>query len=183
MRHQALGKTPISSKLPVMTEYPNTVPVYLDAMLRPNQSLSKPAFIVFMSGICVINLLSAIAFLSMGALPIAGFLGLDVLAVWLGFRFCFRDQRQWTRIRVTADCLRVDHVSPKGTASNVELPTVFTRVELKEPLTPNSWLTLAHKTEAYVIGRFLTVDERKSLADAIRDALSRARNERFASET
>ena len=78
MRPQPLGKTLISSKLPDMTEYPNTVPVYLDAMLRPNQSLSKSAFILVMCGIGLINFLSAIAFFQYGAIPIVGFLGLDL---------------------------------------------------------------------------------------------------------
>lgn len=165
-----------------MTEYPSSKVVYMDAILRPNQSLSRSAFIVVMGLVVMINLMSAIAFLQVGAVPIAGFLGLDVLAVFFGFKICFRDQKQWTRVRITAENLRVDHVNKKGEASNVELPTAFARVELKKPYTPNSWLTLANRGEAYVIGRFLTVDERKSLAEAIREALSRARNERFPGE-
>lgn len=165
-----------------MTEYPSSKVVYLDAMLRPNQSLSRSAFVVVMGLVVMINLFSAVAFLSAGALPIVGFMGLDILAVFLGFKICFRDQKQWTRVRVTAENLRVDHVNKKGEASNVELPTAFARVELKKPYTPNSWLTLANRGEAYVIGRFLTIDERKSLAEAISDALLRARNERFPSE-
>lgn len=165
-----------------MTEYPTSTVVYLDAMLRPNRSLSRSAFIVVMGVVAALNAFSALAFIQAGAVPIVGFMGLDILIVWLAFKVCFRDQTQWTRVRVTADALRVDHVNPKGEASNVELPTAFARVELKEPLTAHSWLTLANKSEAYVIGRFLTLDERKSLADAIQDALFRARRERFVSE-
>ncbi len=132
--------------------------------------------------VVLINLISSLAFLTAGAIPIVGFLALDALIVWLAFRMCFQNQKQWTRVRVTADHLRVDHMNPKGRESNVELPTAFTRVELEEPLTAYSWLTLAARGEAYVIGRFLTIDERKSLADALRDALSRARSERYPSE-
>lgn len=166
-----------------MIEYPNSVPVYLDAVLRPNKSLSRPAFLVVMTLIIAINLVSALAFLSVGAIPVVGFLGLDALAVWLAFRLCFRNQEQWTRVRVTAEHLRVDHRNPRGDASSIELPTAFARVELKEPLTPHSWLTLAVRGEAYVIGRFLTVEERQSLAETIRTALIRARSERLPSET
>lgn len=165
-----------------MTEYPKSTVVYLDAMLRPNQSLSRPAFYIVMGIVALVNLMSAFAFLSVGAIPIVGFLGLDALAVWLAFKLCYRTQSQWTRVRVTAEHLRVDHMNPKGQASNIELPTAFARVELKDPVTPHSWLTLSMRREAYVIGRFLTVDERKSLAEAIKDALQRARAERLPSE-
>ncbi len=165
-----------------MIEYPSSTPVYFDAVLQPNKSLSRPAFYIVMAIVIGINLFSALAFLTVGALPIVGFLGLDALAVWIAFKLCFRTQKQWTRVRVTADHLRVDHMNPKGEHSNVELPTHFVRVDLKEPVTPHSWLTLSVRGEAYVIGRFLTVDERKSLAKAIRDALHTARRERFPSE-
>lgn len=155
---------------------------YFDALLRPNQSLSRPAFWVIMSIVAGANLISAFAFISSGAFPIIGFLGLDVLVVWLAFKACFKSQRQWTRVQITNDVLRVDHMNPKGEESSVELPTAFARIELKTPLTPNSWVTLAHRREAYVIGRFLTMDERHSLVEAMRDALQRARRHTYSSD-
>lgn len=162
-----------------MTHAQDTPKVYFDAMLRPNRSLSDPAFTSFMVIVGVLSFMSGMAFLSIGAFPVVGFFGLDALGIWLAFRLCFRAQRQWTRVRVTADCLRVDHCDPKGKSSHVELPTAFTRVELAEPLTHNSWLTLASRRDAYVIGRFLTVDERFSLSEAIRSALKMAKAERY----
>ena len=160
-------------------ESPN---VYFDALLKPNQSLSKRAFAIVMTTIIILNLISATVFLSSGALPIVGFLGLDVLAVWLAFRTCFRQQKQWTRVNITADRLRVDHLSHRGDLSYIEIPTAFARVDLKEPLSANSFLTLSHRRESWVIGRFLTVDERKSLAEAIRSAIREALAERKQSE-
>lgn len=162
-----------------MTDTQNTPNVYFDAVLRPNRSLSDPGFTIFMTIVGILSFISGMMFLSVGALPVVGFFGLDALGIWLAFRICFRTQRQWTRVRVTAECLRVDHCNPKGDASHIELPTAFARVELAEPLTHNSWLTLASKQDAYVIGRFLTTDERHSLAEAMRSALRRARTERY----
>ncbi|MAK59723.1 MAG: hypothetical protein CMK09_01970 [Ponticaulis sp.] len=161
-----------------MTEFDDETPVYFDAVLKPNRSLSQPGFTIFMCVLAVLSFMSGMAFLSLGAFPIIGFFGLDVLAIWIAFKLCFRYQRQWTRVRVTAENLRVDHMNPKGETSFIELPSAFARIELSEPLTPYSWLTLAYQRQAYVIGRFLTVDERKSLADAIRTALLKARSER-----
>ena len=156
--------------------------VYFDAELRPNRSLSKRAFYIVMGVTMAFVLSTGFVFFSLGAIPIVGFLGLDLLAIYLAFRFCFRQQSQHTRVTVTADHLRVDHVNPKGQESSVELPTAFARVELAEPLNARSWLTLASTGEAYGIGRFLTVAERKSLAHALRNAISDARRERYLSK-
>lgn len=161
-----------------MPEYDDGRPVYLDALLQPNRSLSQPGFTIFMSVLAVLSFISGMAFLSLGAIPVVGFFGLDVLAVWIAFKVCFKYQKQWTRVRVTADHLRVDYQNPKGETSHIELPSAFARIELKKPLTANSWLTLAYGKQAYVIGRFLTVDERVSLAEAIQHALRRAKSER-----
>ena len=119
-----------------MSDFNPESPVYLDAELTPNQSLSRSAFYVVMAIVVGINVMSAISFLAVGAFPIVGFLGLDILAVWLAFKMCFRQQKQKTRVRITADVLRVDHVNPKGERSNVQLPTAFARIELDEPVKP-----------------------------------------------
>ena len=156
--------------------------LYYDALMKPNASLSRSGFWVIMGVIIAINVFSMIGFLSRGAFPIIGFLGLDILAVWLAFKVCFKDQTQWTRVRISPETLRVDHRNPKGVETHIELPTAFARVELKEPVTVHSWVTLSYQRQAYVIGRVLTVDERKSLVEAMRDAIQRARTHRYAGE-
>jgi uncharacterized membrane protein len=55
-----------------------------------------------MSIVGVVSFLTGMAFLSMGAVPVIGFFGLDALAIWLAFRWSFRKQREETRIRITA---------------------------------------------------------------------------------
>jgi len=59
------------------------------------------------------------------------------------------------------------------------LPTAFTRVRLEFPDRKPSELKLAHGGQAWVIGRFLTPDERKSLKDALEKAIWSAQNERY----
>jgi uncharacterized membrane protein len=60
--------------------------LYLDAVLRPHRSLSFTAFRLMLIVVIVANLVAAIVFVANGAFPVAGFLGLDVLALWLAFR-------------------------------------------------------------------------------------------------
>ncbi len=152
--------------------------IYLDAVLTPNRSLSRRGFVIAMAGMSVASFLAGLMFWSIGAFPIAGFLGLDILGIWLAFHFCFRGQREETRVTVTARNIILNHCDKRGACRSAEVPTAFARVELDEPVTPASWLRIEYGRTAWVIGRFLTPDERRSFAAALREALRRARAER-----
>lgn len=152
--------------------------IYFDAVLTPNRSLSRHGFAIVMAMLGLVSFCFAIAFVSIGAFPVLGFFGLDALAIYLAFRWSFRQQREETRVTVTGRSLVLHHRKSDGTGRTVELPAAFTRVELDEPLTTTSWLRIAHGRTAFVIGRFLTPPERKSLATALRRAIVAARAER-----
>ena len=108
----------------------------------------------------------------------AGFFGLDALALWLAFRWHFRQTRQETRIQITAKDVKLHHSQADRPKKYAEFPTAFARVEYDQPPTPSSLLRIEYQNTAYIIGRFLTVEERTSLARALRSALIKAKNER-----
>lgn len=154
-------------------------PIYMDAVLTPNRSLSQRGFTILMVCIAATFSLTGMMFWSMGALPVLGFCGLDILAIWLAFRISFRRQKEETRVTITARTIRLHHRDPKGREKRAELPAAFARVELDEPTGPTDWLRIEHGRSAWIIGRFLTPAERRSLASALRRALSAARAERY----
>lgn len=157
---------------------PPTETIYMDAVLTPNRSLSQKGFLIAMSAIAITFFMTGLMFWSMGALPILGFMGLDVLAIWLAFRISFRRQREETRVTVTARAICLHHRDAKGKEKRAEVPAAFARVELAEPTGPADWLRIEHGRTAWVIGRFLTPDERQAFAAALRAALRSARAER-----
>lgn len=158
---------------------PTTQTIYFDATLTPNRSLSPRAFTVVMAIVAGMSFVAGLAFVSMGAFPVIGFFGLDALIIWLAFRYSFRKLKQETRIRVTADQIDLLHVSPGQKPRAANLPTAFARVSLDFPERRPSELKLAHRDKAWVIGRFLTPAERKSLKEALETAIWKARNERY----
>jgi len=153
--------------------------VYFDATLTPNRSLSPQAFIIVMMIIVAVSFIAGMAFMSMGAFPIIGFFGFDVLIIWLAFQWSFRTLKQETRVRITAEQIDLSHTRPGQKPREARLPTAFTRVHLEFPDRRPSELKLSHAGKAWVIGRFLTPKERKSLKEALETALIRARNERY----
>src|SRR5690606_23193258 len=59
--------------------------------LHPNNSLSRSGFIILMCLIAGFSFFYGLYCLSLGAWPIFGFCGLDVLVVYIAFRFSFRE--------------------------------------------------------------------------------------------
>ena len=80
-----------------MPEYDETIPVYLDALLRPNKSLSHPGFIIFMMIFGAFSFFTGMMYLSLGAFPIVGFLAIGAVGLWIAFKLCFKYQASLLR--------------------------------------------------------------------------------------
>jgi uncharacterized membrane protein len=156
--------------------------VYLDAVLEPPRSLSPRGFNRVMMILGGMSLTSSLLFLSLGAWPVMGFMGLEFLALWLVFRFSFRAQRARTYVRVTADAIDVRKVDGWGRERRASLVSHFARVEFDRAADGPNALRVAASQRAYVVGEFLTPRERASFARRLTQAISDARRERHSGD-
>ena len=92
---------------------PHPQPELFSALLTPHRSLSRTSFLVVMAFVSVVSFAAGLAFLMMGAWPVLGFFGLDVLAIYWAFRINFRRARASEEIRVTPSELRFRTPSPR----------------------------------------------------------------------
>ena len=65
------------------------VPLF-SAIITPHRSLSSIGFLVLMAAIGIVSFLAGILFLVLGAWPVVGFFGLDVLLIYWAFRINYR---------------------------------------------------------------------------------------------
>ncbi len=158
-------------------------PIYLDAVLEPPRSLSPAGFDRVMVWLASAAFILGAGFLLAGAWPVTGFLGLEIVVLWLIFRMNFRAQSARTYVRITAEAIDVRKVDAHGREARASLPAHFARVELDPAARGPHALRIAHGRRTYALGEFLTPDERSSLAARIRAALADARRERFIPET
>src|SRR3979490_1473277 len=93
---------------------PRLQPKLFSALLTPHRSLNRTGFLVLMTVLSVVSFATGIAFLLMGAWPVLGFLGLDVLVLYWAFRVNFRRANATDDITVTPSELRVRRVSHRG---------------------------------------------------------------------
>src|SRR5882724_8308465 len=84
------------------------------ALLTPHRSLNRTGFLVVMAFVSVVSFAAGVAFLLMGAWPVLGFFGLDILAIYWAFRINFRRARAREEILVTPSELRLRRISHRG---------------------------------------------------------------------
>src|ERR1700709_1040411 len=93
---------------------PQAQPELFSALLTPHRSLNRTGFLVLMGFLTVVSFAAGLAFWLMGAWPVFGFFGLDVLAIYWAFRLNFRHARATEEIRVTPSELHLRRVSHRG---------------------------------------------------------------------
>ena len=84
------------------------------ARIRPHRSLTRGQFHVLLGAVGAGGVVTSVPFWLMGAWPVAGFMGLDVLAVYLAFRASFRSARAYEDVTLTVLELSIAKVSPRG---------------------------------------------------------------------
>src|SRR5215471_2497335 len=149
-------------------------PVFFDAVLYPHRSLPPRGFLVLMLLLGAVSFAAGVSFVLIGAWPVFGYFGLDVLLVYLAFRASYRSAHMHEWVRLTEDTLTVERVSQRGERRRWQFQPFWLRVVLEEREETNRLVLTSHGREV-VIGGFLAPAERKSLAVALKNALHRWR--------
>ncbi len=146
-------------------------PLYFHAVLYPHRSLSRAGFLIVMGIMAGVSLIIGTVFLLMGAWPVFGFYGLDVLLVYLAFRWNYRQGRLREIIRLNDTELEIIRVLPGGRQQRFVFVPYWVRIELDDPPDHDSYIHLRSHGQDTIIGAFLTPEERTDLVSALRAAL------------
>ena len=154
---------------------PSQEPSAFRAVLRPHRSLGPKGFLVLMAILSLISFTAGLVFFFMGAWPVFGFLGLDVLLVYVAFRLNYRAGRLYETVEVTPDELTITRVHPSGRTERFACNPYWARVRLAQGRDGRTDLRLHLRGKEMSFGRFLTDDERHDFAQALTGALAQAR--------
>jgi uncharacterized membrane protein len=151
-------------------------PELFSALLTPHRSLNRTGFLVLMVFLSVVSFAAGLAFLLMGAWPVLGFFGLDVLAIYWAFRVNFLRARATEEISVTPSELRVRRVSHRGHVVEWVLNPLWVQLDQKIHAEFGiEKLYLVSRGRRVSIASFLGPDEKASFAKALTTALQAAR--------
>jgi uncharacterized membrane protein len=147
-----------------------------EALITPHRSLGPRQFRIVMTLVCIVAAVSSLPFVLLGAWPVAGFFGLDLLALYIAFRVNFRDGRAFEEIVLTRIELLLRKVTPAGTAREWRFNPAWTRLDRQtDPEFGVQRLALVSRGQSVVVGHALSPDEKAAFADALGGALAEAR--------
>jgi uncharacterized membrane protein len=151
-------------------------PTIFSATITPHRSLGNVGFMVLMLVFGGVSFISGMAFLLMGAWPVFGFFGLDVLLLYWAFRINYRHAAAYEEVSVTPTALRVRKVDHRGTARVWELNPLWVRLDqvVHEEFGVER-LFLVSRGKQLAIANFLGPDEKASFAQALGHALGEAK--------
>ncbi len=151
-------------------------PALFSALLTPHRSLSQTGFLLLMAFICVVSFIAGVIFLSMGAWPVFGFFGIDVLAIYWAFKVNFHRAAAYEEISVTPSALHVRRVTHLGAVSEWTFNPLWVRLDVEaDDEFGVERLALVSRGRSLGIASFLGPDEKKSFAKALMAALNAAK--------
>lgn len=147
-------------------------PVQFSATLLPHRSLSRKGFVALMIAIGLVGILCGVAFFLVGAWPVTGFFGLDVVLIYLAFRLNYRRARIREHVELSEDKLVVTRVHTSGRSQSFAFNPYWVRFQLiRREDSPHELLLSSHG-RYLMFGKFLTNEEKESFAAALSAALS-----------
>jgi uncharacterized membrane protein len=151
-------------------------PTLFSAILTPHRSLSAPGFLLLMVLIGGLSFAAGMTFLLMGAWPVLGFFGLDVLLIYLAFRINYRAATAFEQVWVTASELKVRKVTHRGEVSEWTLNPLWVRLDREEHEEFGiQRLFLVSRGRRLPIATFLPPEEKASFASALAAAIGEAK--------
>lgn len=151
-------------------------PTIFSAVITPQRSLGNAGFLVLMIAFGAVSFVAGIAFLLMGAWPVFGFFGIDVVLLYWAFRLNYRSAGAYEEVKVTPSRLTVRKVSHRGRVREWALNPLWVRLDkvVQEEFGIER-LLLVSRGKNLTVASFLGPDEKEGFARALGNAILEAK--------
>lgn len=143
------------------------------AILRPNRSATLYAINVLIVVVAVIFFATGLGFAYLGAWPVTGFIGLDVVLLYVALRINHRAGNAFETVTLTATELAVNRVDHWGRRQSFSFQPYWVQVIIDDEL---KRIELRSHGRSVAIAAFLTPEERIEFAEALRQALTQIKS-------
>ena len=155
------------------------LPDNFDLVLRPNMSLSPRSFFWLMVFFTAISVIVGGYFWSLGAWPVFGFFGLDVVLLYAFFKLNYRDGKRSEMLFMQDGKLVFARAASSGETRQWVFDPYWVRVKLtgRQGVDDEATALILSSHGQYVsVGAFLAPEERASLAAVLQITLANWRN-------
>jgi uncharacterized membrane protein len=146
------------------------------AKLSPHRSLGPKGHAILFTIIILFTSIISIPFYLLGALPVVGFLGLDVVLLWFAFRVSNNRAKAYEELMLSHVELLVRRMSWRGRLSQWSFNPLWVKLSSEEhPEYGMQRILLAEGKRSVEMGAFLGPDEKADFMNAFKHALATAR--------
>ncbi len=154
-------------------------PVVFEAMVTPYRSLSPRGLRMVIGFVCSVSLCTTTMFWWLGAWPIAGFNGAEILLAVLLLRLHGKSSRSCELLLLSSQALRIRRTDADGRSTEVSLPPGWLNVRLAERPGRVPGLFLSARGQHVEVGSTLGEPEKRDLAEALGAAIHRLKSPVF----
>lgn len=145
---------------------------FLNLTIYPHRSLSKSGFKLLMAVVILLCLTGGIIFWLLGAWPVFGFFGLDILLIYLAFKINYRSGKVYENLSIVSRKLRIYRKFPSGKLQVWELNPYWAKVVLIKK-NNDSQVLIKSEDKVVSVGSFLNnfakQNLKKKLSKSIND--------------
>ena len=161
-----------------MVRHPNSLnePTLFAVEITPQRSLGPKGLSILMGFVGAVGLAVSIPFYLLGAWPVVGFMGLDVLLIYAAFRYHNATARAYEQVFLTRIELLFRSIGWRGQVREARLNPRWVRIEREEhPEFGLEKLELVEGRQRIEIASALGREERAEFATARQQALAQSR--------
>lgn len=141
--------------------------------LRPNRSGSLRGIHMIIGFLLFVFIPTGVIFSIIGAWPVFGFMGAELLLLYVALRINQRATKARERLVLTENLFTVERTDPRGHQQSWQFQPQWLRVDFKKTSDFVAHLSLSSKGERLNLGLFLSPEEKSDVAQHLRSALSR----------
>ncbi len=144
---------------------------FLNLTIFPHRSLSKKGFTILMAIITFICLSGGLVFWFIGAWPVFGFLGLDIILVYLAFKMNYRSGDMYERLLIVSKKLKIFRSFASGKTQVWELNPYWAKAKIIDITKNHCQLLIESENKVVSIGSYLNDYDKRKLKDKIENSL------------
>ncbi|MEN0088028.1 MAG: DUF2244 domain-containing protein, partial [Pseudomonadota bacterium] len=108
-----------------------TASTLFSALLVPYRSLAPLGFNLLMAFLFIVLTSMGVMFYQIGAWPVIGFCGLDLLLIWFAFRVNYKAAQAYEEVELERTHLRIKKVDANGREAHHEFNPFWTRFQVE----------------------------------------------------
>ena len=150
---------------------------YLDIKIYRNQSLTTRGLYILMFFITIPASYIGISFYVLGAWPVLGFMGFEILLIYIAFKILFYKNKFYEHIILDKEKLNILFKKKNKIIKKIELEPTWVQVKIEKIYENEDTLILSSHGKKIILANYLIPEERLKLAGKIKSGLREWKNQ------